>query len=129
MKPPDLSELARLFQALSDANRLRILDMVRGDELCVCQIVSVLKLAPSTVSKHLAILEDAGLLESRKEGRWIHYRRRAAAQDVGDLLRWLDRRMSAAPGQAVERRAVRTVARLGAEKACAVYEKGKRRRA
>ena len=61
-------------KALADANRTRALMCLRDGELCVCRIMELLQLAPSTVSKHLDILYRAGLVESRKEGRWIYYR-------------------------------------------------------
>jgi DNA-binding transcriptional ArsR family regulator len=60
--------------ALSDEHRVRALLSLRGGELCMCQIIALLKLAPSTVSKHMAILKQAGFVDSRKEERWIHYR-------------------------------------------------------
>ncbi len=62
-------------RALSDPSRVRILCALRGKELCVCQIVDLLGLAMSTVSKHMAILRQADLVESRKDGRWVYYRR------------------------------------------------------
>jgi DNA-binding transcriptional ArsR family regulator len=61
-------------KALSDANRVRMLCALRGGELCVCQLIELLQLAPSTVSKHLSILNQADLVESRKNGRWVYYR-------------------------------------------------------
>jgi DNA-binding transcriptional ArsR family regulator len=61
-------------KALSDPNRVRLLYALRDGELCVCQLVALLQLAPSTVSKHLAILAQANLIESRKRGRWVYYR-------------------------------------------------------
>jgi len=63
-----------MTKALSDPNRVRILCALRGGELCVCQLVKLLQLAPSTVSKHLSLLQQADLTESRKEGRWVYYR-------------------------------------------------------
>jgi DNA-binding transcriptional ArsR family regulator len=63
-----------LAAALSDPNRLRALAALRGGELCVCQIIALLDLAPSTVSKHMATLRQAGLVASRKEERWVYYR-------------------------------------------------------
>jgi DNA-binding transcriptional ArsR family regulator len=62
------------LKALGDANRLRALYALRNGELCVCQLIALLELAPSTVSKHLTILRNARLVESRKEGRWMYYR-------------------------------------------------------
>lgn len=60
-------------KAVSDPNRVRALMALRGRELCVCRIIELLQLAPSTVSKHLTTLRQAGLIEGRKEGRWMHY--------------------------------------------------------
>jgi DNA-binding transcriptional ArsR family regulator len=61
-------------KALSDENRVRALFALSQGELCVCQIIEMLGLAPSTVSKHMSILRQAGLVESRKQDRWIYYR-------------------------------------------------------
>jgi DNA-binding transcriptional ArsR family regulator len=60
-------------KALADENRLRVLCALGGRELCVCQITELLDLAPSTVSRHMSILRQARLVESRKEGRWVYY--------------------------------------------------------
>ncbi len=65
---------ARLFGALSDESRLRLLFALRHGELCVCQLIALMERAPSTVSKHLSLLRDAGLVDSRKHGRWVYYR-------------------------------------------------------
>jgi DNA-binding transcriptional ArsR family regulator len=64
---------AEVFSALAHPARLRILGMLRGGSLCVCQITAVLELAASTVSAHLADLRRAGLVLERKEGRWVKY--------------------------------------------------------
>lgn len=66
--------LVRIAKALGDNTRVRIISALHARELCVCQIVEMLKLAHSTVSKHLSILSQAGLVECHKNGRWIHYR-------------------------------------------------------
>jgi ArsR family transcriptional regulator len=63
-----------VIKALADENRVRILMALRGRELCVCEIIGFLGLAPSTVSKHMSILKNARLVESRKDGRWVFYR-------------------------------------------------------
>ena len=82
----------RITKALSDIQRLRILMMLRTGELCVCQIIAVLGLAPSTVSKHLSILSSADLVDSRKEGRWAYYRlpQGEALKAVKTVLKWLE---------------------------------------
>ena len=61
------------MKAVADPTRVRILKMLEGGELCVCQIIAVLALSPSTVSKHLFLLKSAGLVNDRKEKKWVHY--------------------------------------------------------
>lgn len=82
----------RITKALADIQRVRVLMLLQPGELCVCQIVEVLGLAPSTVSKHLSILSAAGLVDSRKEGRWMYYRLPdgAAGAFVRPVLKWLN---------------------------------------
>lgn len=66
--------LDRFFGALSDRTRLRLLNLIGRDEVCVCFLVEVTQLPQPTISRHLAYLRRAGLVQTRKEGRWIHYR-------------------------------------------------------
>ena len=68
-----MRKLLKLFRALSDANRIRILKMLQHGPLCVCEVTAVLQLANSTVSKHLSILRDADLILDKKEGKWVNY--------------------------------------------------------
>ncbi len=65
--------LVKIFKALSDPNRLRILKMLEIRSLCVCEITEILGLSASTVSKHLSILRDVGLILDYKEGKWVNY--------------------------------------------------------
>ncbi len=76
----DLETTTFLHRALGDASRLRALLALQQHELCLCQIVELLELAPSTVSKSMSILKRAGLVESRKQGRWVYYRALAAEE-------------------------------------------------
>lgn len=69
-----MNEFMGVCKALSDQNRVRAIMALKGRELCVCQIIALLRLAPSTVSKHMSILRNAKLVESRKAGLWMHYR-------------------------------------------------------
>ena len=71
-----------VFRALDDPNRLRILKMLEGRELCVCEVRAVLELSTSTVSKHLTILRDAGLILDRKEGKWVNFKLNTAAEGL-----------------------------------------------
>lgn len=63
-----------VFKALGDSNRLRIVCMLTVRELCVCEINAVLNISMSTISSHLKVLRNAGIVTSRKDGRWIIYR-------------------------------------------------------
>jgi ArsR family transcriptional regulator, arsenate/arsenite/antimonite-responsive transcriptional repressor len=69
-----MSEFLSIMKALSDPNRLRIVLALRHGELCVCQITELFGFAPSTISKHLSILHQAGLIQYRKTERWVYYR-------------------------------------------------------
>ena len=81
----------RVTKALADLQRVRTLMLLQAGELCVCQIVEVLALAPSTISKHLSILSSAGLVDFRKDGRWAYYRlpEGTAGAFVRPVLKWL----------------------------------------
>lgn len=70
----NIDQFIAVTKALSDPNRIQALMALRNGELCVCQIIELLGLAPSTVSKHMSILKQAGLVDSRKDSRWVHYR-------------------------------------------------------
>ena len=75
-RPPALDALVDLAKGLAHPTRLRLLGMLASGELCVCQMTSVLELAASTVSQHLAVLERGGLVGERKEGKLVFYRLR-----------------------------------------------------
>ena len=78
-----------IYKALSDPNRLRILMMLKDKPLCVCEIVDILQLANSTVSKHLSILRNANLIVDEKSGRWVNYSIAKDSEDIGFVLRHL----------------------------------------
>ena len=74
MSDQALNKFLAVSKALADASRVRILALLENQPLCVCQIIEILGLAPSTISKHLFLLKRARLIETKKEGRWIHCR-------------------------------------------------------
>jgi len=65
---------SRLFKALGDKTRLNILNLLNVREMCVCEIMAALNLTQPTASHHLGILENAGIVKDRKEGRWVFYK-------------------------------------------------------
>ena len=86
-----LIEMEALFKALADATRLRILGLLLAGEVCVCDIHESLKIPQSKASRHLAYLRRSGLVETRRQGLWIHYRLGKFADPVlatiGDAVR------------------------------------------
>jgi ArsR family transcriptional regulator len=78
---------AALFHALSDATRLDLLERLKGGEHCVCELTGLLKSAQSRLSFHLKVLKDAGLLNDRREGRWMYYSvNRQALDDLEEFI-------------------------------------------
>ncbi len=91
-----MREFMAIPKALSDPNRVRILLSLRRGELCVCQITELLDLATSTISKHLSILHQAGLILSRKTERWVYYRLpdKSAPVAVREALDWVQKSLA-----------------------------------
>lgn len=90
-----MKEFIKVMKALSDPNRVKLIKLLQRGEMCVCKIQDALGTAQPTVSKHLKILEGAGLVSRRKEGLWAHYsltdgaRSAYAASLLGNLVHWL----------------------------------------
>lgn len=91
MTDMSLRAFMSLAKALADPNRVRLLMVLGAREVCVCHLVEFLGLAPSTVSKHLSILHQAQLVNSRKEGRWVYYSLpgREAPAEIRNALHWV----------------------------------------
>ena len=115
-----MDDLLPIIQALSDQNRVRILAVLQEQELCVCQVVELLQLAPSTVSKHLSILRQARLVRGRKEGRWMFYR--LAGADATEMVRqaiaWVCGSLSDDLTIAQDRMAVKKILEIPREQLC-----------
>ena len=87
---------ALLFKALADQTRLRLINLIGDDEICVCFFVEVLKTNQPKISRHLAYLKRAGVVAARREGKWIHYRLvepadPPAARFFREVRSWLDK--------------------------------------
>ena len=94
MTDQKLSYMEKLFAALADKTRLRLLNLMRQEEVCVCFFTEVLGESQPKISRHLAYLRKSGLVEARREGKWMHYRivrpGNEDAQTVLDaVLAWL----------------------------------------
>ena len=87
-------DMELLFRALADRTRLRLINLMGEDEVCVCFFVAVLKTGQPKISRHLAYLRRAGLVAARREGKWMHYRVSAppdehAARIFAEVRTWL----------------------------------------
>ena len=115
-----MREFMDIAKALADENRVRVLMILKDRELCVCQIIEVLGLAPSTVSKHMSILRQARLVEGRKEGRWIYYRRSDAASGpfTAGTWTWLDGCLQGNGKVRADNKKLKAILKLDPEEIC-----------
>ena len=115
-------------KALSDGNRLRTVMALRDMiELCVCQVTEMLDLAPATVSRHMSILQNAGLVESRKKGRWVYYRlsETATTEPVVTVMDWLGESLDRSSEIRADRKFLRKIAECGTARYCSTGTCGK----
>jgi DNA-binding transcriptional ArsR family regulator len=112
-----IPQLVRTHKALAHPGRLRILAMLRGGPLCVCQMTAVLGLAPSTVSAHLSELRRADLVSERKEGKWVEYR---LTDDAGAAASVVWQRLERDPTIVQDRALLRELRRVPLEELCRV---------
>ena len=94
MNDSNLDEMEKLFTALADKTRLRLLNLMRRNEVCVCFFTEALGESQPKISRHLAFLRAAGIVEARRDGKWIHYRICATGNEyveriLRDALEWL----------------------------------------
>lgn len=108
------------LKALADENRLRILYALRDGELCVCQVIALLELAPSTVSRHLSVLRSARWVESRKNGRWMYYRlsQEFRVPSAGKVLGLLFKDMEQAASMSADRKRIQKIRSEDMEALC-----------
>ena len=91
-----MKNFIRVMKALSDPNRVRILKMLQHKSMCVCEMQAALQIAQPTVSKHLKLLEEAGLVTYQKDGTWVNYSLTDGAASpyaatlLGNLRHWLN---------------------------------------
>ena len=91
-----MKDFLKVMKAVSDSNRVKIVKMLQHKSMCVCELREALRLAQPTVSKHLKILGDAGIVASSKDGTWVNYfltdggRNPYVASMLGNLRHWLD---------------------------------------
>jgi ArsR family transcriptional regulator len=110
-------------KALNDRTRLRTLLALRRGELCLCQLVELFGLAPSTMSKHLNILYDAGLIDRRRDGRWAFFRLagRDAPAVAKRAIRWVTTSLADDPDVISDEQKLTAVLRADLEQLCECY--------
>lgn len=116
-----MNEVLSVTKALSDGNRLRTVIALREmTELCVCQITEMLGLAPATISRHISVLQNAGLVENRKNSRWVFYRlsKVAKQEPLVTVMDWLAESMDRSTEIRADRKYLRKIARCGAAQYC-----------
>jgi len=118
-----MRHVVEIAKALAGEQRIRALAALAEGELCVCELIEVLRLAPSTVSKHMSILRQARLIEARKEGRWVYYRlaRRSASQYVASVIRWVLKSLEGDPNAAELSERARAARRMRRDELCKHY--------
>ena len=105
MKAAPVQTLEQLFRALADDTRLRILALLASGEICVCEIHEALGLPQPTVSRHLAYLRRSGLVATRKDGLWVHYKLAMPTHPaLAGVMRATLEALSLAPTVTVDRR-------------------------
>ena len=118
-----MKDFLNVAKAVADENRARILLFLREDELCVCQVIEMLRLAPSTVSNHLSILQRAGLIEARKDGRWMYYglADNGASATVRETIRWAQKCLARTPSALKDAERLRSVRKMDMKRLCGHY--------
>ena len=114
-----------ITKALTDENRLRILMALRDREMCVCQLTGLLDLSPSTTSKHLSILRQARLIDSRKHGKWVYYAAAdpdSASAAVRGALAWVTASLKNNPAILRDQRRIHDILERG-EAVCSENER------
>ncbi len=115
-----MREFMAITKALSDPGRVRILLALRRRELCVCQITELFGFAPSTMSKHLSILHHAGLIQSRKTERWVHYRLpdKSMPPVIGKALDWVKKSLARTDEAKADTKRLNTILKMDVKDIC-----------
>ncbi len=115
-------EFMSVARALGDENRVRALLALRGRELCLCQIIELLGLAQSTVSKHMSILRQARLVRTRKTGRWVFYRLtgKGASREVHGALDWLQESLATHPSALQDEHRIQEILKMELTALCSM---------
>ena len=119
-----MNDIFKITKAISDETRVRALLTLTEGELCLCQIIEILQLAPSTISKHMNILFDAGLIEKRKQGKWQYYRLPTKpTPTIKQILKWTITNLQENPAIQSDKKTRCCIINKDLEELCACYKK------
>jgi ArsR family transcriptional regulator, arsenate/arsenite/antimonite-responsive transcriptional repressor len=113
-----LGHVASVGLAVSDPGRLRVLTALAGRSLCVCQLTALLGLAPSTVSKHLSVLKQAGLVIEKKAGRWVFHTLCDCDCSCRPVIDWIQEQLKHDRQVAADRLRLKEILKLDPEELC-----------
>jgi ArsR family transcriptional regulator len=112
-----MDQVLSITKALADGSRLRvIMALTDNEELCVCQITEMLNLAMPTVSRHMSVLQNAGLVKSRKDSRWVYYRLSEVFPPL--CLKWLKEALIDSENIAMDKKSMVTILSCELEELC-----------
>ncbi len=118
-----LAEITAINKALSDPGRMRALMMLKNGPLCLCQLIEMLELAPSTVSRHMSQLVSAGLVVTEKEGKWTNYRLAEEDADTpaGEAIKWMQKALIGDPFVDADREKLNVISKMDKKDLCKRY--------
>ena len=112
-----MKKTVEILKSLSDRNRLRVVAaLMHIDELCACQVVELLQVTGATVSRHMDLLLHAGIVEGRKEGRWVYYRLVDSLDDR--LFQWLEASLKDVVDLEADRKLLKSIVACEPEELC-----------
>ncbi len=112
-----MEKTLKQIKALADGNRLRIvMALATNEELCVCQITELLQVSTPTVSRHMSVLQNAGLVENRKDARWVHYR--LTGDFPASVLQWIQTTTSGSQVMLQDKQALESILAYPVDELC-----------
>ena len=123
-----MEQMLNITKALADGNRVRVvMALTAYDELCVCQVTEILGIATATVSRHMSVLQNAGLVKSRKDARWVYYR--LSKEFPETLLAWLKATLDHSSEITKDQEKLKTILSCGLDALCKTQRVRRERRA
>lgn len=114
-----MNDLLLILKALSDRNRLRTFRVLQSyEELCACQIIELLQVAGATASRHLSLMVNAGILKSRKNGRWVYFRINTEDLSLDPVFKWMRQQLDGSNQVEKDLKALKQITLIPCEDLC-----------